>query len=534
MSLRETNLKLLDTKIFDVIVIGGGINGAVSAAALAAKGSSVGLVEKKDFASFTSQESSNLAWGGIKYLESNEFKLVWGLCASRNRLMKSFPSQIKEIRFYTALPKNFRKHRLLILMGTWLYWFMGRCFTVAPRLLSKTTISKEEPCINTNIMQGGVEYSDSYLVDNDARFVFKFVRKAMDYGCAAANYLEAASCRRENDLWITKVKDHQSGKEFTIRSRSIVNATGPFTDRFNQRTGIETLHHHLFSKGVHLIVPKISQNRKVLTFFANDGRMFFVIPMGPRSCIGTTDTRVTELPPQVYDDDRKFILDNINERLKLSPPLGMKDIVAERCGVRPLVVKNDKESNGADWIHLSRKHEIEVDRERQFISIFGGKLTDCINIGEEVVKEIRQLKIEVPNSQADWFGEPDEKVWIEYQRQARSMQLDGMTAIGSSEPLSVRLWRRYGLRALEILEDIREDNSMAELLIENAEYIKAELHFAAKSEMIITLEDFLRRRSKIALVAKHEVIKNAPGLKKACDILFGEHAAFRYQEYFSS
>lgn len=465
-------------------------------------------------------------------MESYEFKLVWGLCASRNRLIRSFPTQIKEIRFYTALPKKFRKPRFLIYMGTWLYWLMGRGFTKAPRLLSKPTIQREEPCINTEITQGGVEYSDSYLVDNDARFVFKFVRKAMDYGCAAANYLEALDCRQDDGIWHTTVRDGQSGEEFVIRSRSMINAAGPFVDRLNERVGVSTQYHHLFSKGVHLIVPQISQNRKVLTFFASDGRMFFVIPMGPRSCIGTTDTRVTELPPKVTDEDRKFILDNINERLKLSPPLSMKDILSERCGVRPLVVKGESQDKDSDWIHLSRKHEIEVDQKKKYISVFGGKLTDCINIGEELVEEIKKLHIEVPHPKTDWFGEPDEKVWDEYQRQVRLMQLDGMTPLGSSEPLSVRLWRRYGLRALEILEDIREDNSMAELLIENAEYIKAELHFAAKSEMIITLEDFLRRRSKIALVAEYDKIKNAPGLKKACSILFGDQAEARYNEYY--
>ena len=111
MSLRETNINKLKSEIFDVLVIGGGINGAVSAAALSAKGSRVALVDKKDFASFTSQESSNLAWGGIKYLESYEFGLVWGLCASRNQLIRAFPSQVKEIRFFTSLPNKFRKPR---------------------------------------------------------------------------------------------------------------------------------------------------------------------------------------------------------------------------------------------------------------------------------------------------------------------------------------------------------------------------------------------------------------------------------------
>ena len=256
--------------------------------------------------------------------------------------------------------------------------------------------------------------------------------------------------------------------------------------------------------------------------------------MGPRSCIGTTDTRIDTLPPKITDEDRLFILENINERLNLDKPLTLDDVIAERCGVRPLVVAGGASDDDDDWLNLSRKHEIEVDKEKQFVSIFGGKLTDCINIGEEVVDILQELSIEVPSPKNDWFGEPDPAVYLEYQRQAKSIQLDGMTPVTSSEPLSVRLWRRYGLRALEILEDIREDPTMADLLIKKAEYIRAELHFAAKSEMITTLEDFLRRRSKIALVADQNVIAEAPGVMEACRILFGNEAEERYREYFRS
>ena len=536
MSLRKSNADKLKSQIFDVLVIGGGINGAVSAAALSAKGSSVALLEKKDFASFTSQESSNLAWGGIKYMESYEFGLVWNLCGSRNRLIRSFPSQVKEIRFFTSLPKKFRKPRILIYLGAWLYWFMGRFFTESPRLLSNKIINRDAPQVNTEQTEGGVEYSDSYLIDNDARFVFKFIRKAMDYGCAAVNYMEVKNLDfdAEQKIWTTTVLDHISKSTFTVRSRSIVNATGPFVDSTNGEAEVSTNHHHLFSKGVHLIVRQLSHERRVLTFFASDGRMFFVIPMGPRSCIGTTDTRVTELPAKVTQEDREFILSNINLRLNLEQPLTEDDIIAERCGVRPLVVDGENQSQDGDWMNLSRKHAIEVDRNSRYISIFGGKLTDCINIGEEIVDEIKSLNIDLPSPKNQWFGEPDDAVWKEFQKQARLIGLDGLTNVRSSEPLSVRLWRRYGMRALELLEDIRQDIHMADLVIEDAEYIRAELCYAAKSEMITKLEDFLRRRSKIALVVGRETIKKAPGLKEACDILFADESEERYQEYFQS
>ena len=148
---------------------------------------------------------------------------------------------------------------------------------------------------------------------------------------------------------------------------------------------------------------------EVLTFL--NVVVCFCYSMGPRSCIGTTDTRVTDLPPIVSDEDRHFILDNINKRLCLDNPLTKDDIIAERCGVRPLVVESDGDDDGGDWLNLSRKHAIEVDKETRLISIFGGKLTDCINVGEEVVEEISKLDIDLPSLRNKWFGEPDEAVW---------------------------------------------------------------------------------------------------------------------------
>ena len=106
--LRDNNIKKLPQDVYDVLIIGGGINGAVSAAALAAKGAKVALIDKGDFAGFTSSNSSNLAWGGIKYLEGHEYNLVNKLCKSRNHLMRSYPSTVKEIRFFTSIQKGFR------------------------------------------------------------------------------------------------------------------------------------------------------------------------------------------------------------------------------------------------------------------------------------------------------------------------------------------------------------------------------------------------------------------------------------------
>jgi len=534
VKLRESNLVKLGQREFDVLIVGGGINGAVIAAALSAQGAKVALIDKEDFAGFTSQESSNLVWGGIKYLESFEFLLVRKLCLSRNRLLRAYPSSIREIRFFTTLEKSFRKSRFLVWLGALLYWVIGNFFTRPPRLLSVADIEHEEPAVRTAGSQGGLEYSDAYLVDNDARFVFNFVRSAINHGGIVANYVVSEGATREADgRWHCRARDTIGGRTLTIRAKILINACGPFVDLHNQSTGVRTEHRHVFSRGIHLIVPALTSSRRVLTFFADDGRLFFVIPMGNKSCIGTTDTREENLPPHVHDEDRRFVLDNINKRLNLPRPLTEADIIAERCGVRPLVVKNAAGGGqGADWLTLSRKHEVEVDRARAHISVFGGKLTDCLNVGEEIAGLVTELGVVLPYERRRWYGEPPEEVREEFFHQARLMDLDELTAAESSEPLSTRIWRRYGESGLRLLEDIRADPTMAEVLIRGTEYIRGELYHAARREMISKLSDFLRRRSKIALIATTETIREAPGLFEACRILFGDEAEAKFVEYF--
>jgi glycerol-3-phosphate dehydrogenase len=287
----------------------------------------------------------------------------------------------------------------------------------------------------------------------------------------------------------------------------------------------------VLSKGVHLIVPRLTSTRRVLTFFASDGRPFFMIPMGPCTCIGTTDTPADRVERHATAEDRRFILDNINERLDLEKPLTAEDIVAERCGVRPLVIEADRRDTKADWVQLSRRHVIEV--VGHVLTIFGGKLTDCLNVGDEIFEHVQRLGIGVPFSDRPYYGEPPDAVKDEFFHQARRMKLDDMTSPSSSELLSTRLWRRYGAEASVLLESIRQDPRNAELLIENAEYIRCEIEQAARREMVTKLDDFLRRRSKIALVVSREKLRDAAGLREACGILFGDQAEAKLEEYFA-
>ena len=537
VALRDNNISRLQNGSFDVLIVGGGINGAVSAAVLAGRGASVALIDRGDFAAFTSQESSNLVWGGFKYLENYELTLVRKLCVSRNRLMTAYPDNIKELPFLASLDETSPYAPWFSALGALAYWGIGSFRTHHPRLLGAARVKAEEPAINTTTVRGAIEYRDAYLKDNDARFVFSFVRSAIEAGGTVANYVSLTSADRVDGRWRVRLRDEETGDEFTANAKILINAAGPFVDGLNSSWGLRTEHRVVYSKGIHLIVPRLTTrvHERVLAFFDDTQRLFYVIPMGTRSVIGTTDTRVDDPFTPIDDDDREFLLEQINKRLDLPRPLTADDILAERSGVRPLVVASDGDNRtDVDWTSLSRKHEIEVEGDAQAITIFGGKLTDCLNVGEEVAEAVESLGLPLEPDLRNWYGEPTAETRTEFYRQARRMKLDDLRDKPDVEPLSDRLWRRYGRRAFSMLEAIREDPTMGREIMGSTDYLRVELHLAASTEMITRLEDFMRRRSKIEQVVSDSDIRDSTGLREVAEILFGDRAEEKLDEYHAS
>ena len=535
---RSENLRRLDGGDFDVIVIGGGINGAVSAAALAGRGASVALVDRGDFGAFTSQESSNLVWGGFKYLENYELGLVYKLCRSRNELMKSYPDNVREIGFLATLDKSAPYRPWFAGVGATAYWAIGRFGTKPPKVFSRRRLAQAEPAISTTTARGAIQYQDAYLIDNDSRFVFSFVRSAFEAGAVTTNYVELVQAERRSDRWHVALRDVVTGVEMTASAKTLVNATGPFVDALNESWGMTTTHRIVYSKGIHLVVPRLTttDHDRVLAFFDDSQRLFYVIPMGRRSVIGTTDTRVDDPHTAVTEEDRNFLLEQINARMNLEKPLEASDVIAERSGVRPLVVKVEGEGSddwrSKEWTSLSRRHEVECDAQRSVVTVFGGKLTDCLNVGAEVASKIESLGVGLEADQRNWYGEPDSASRAEFFRQAHLMHLDEMRSKPDTESLSVRLWRRYGRRAFDMLEHIRNDPSMATDVMESADYLRVELHNAADHEMIVKLEDFMRRRSKIDLVVADDEFVGSDGLAEISQLLFGDDGERKLDEFY--
>lgn len=498
---RDQTIAALSEEI-DVIVIGGGINGAVSTAALAAHGVSVALIEANDFASMTSQESSNMIWGGIKYLQDYEFSLVWALCRSRNELLKKYPNRITEIPFFAVIGPTSPFSKLLGYLGSIAYWIFGRFQTQRPKKFTNKQIAKLNPQLNLESVKGAIQYNDAILLDNDARFVYEFIKTGDSFGAKVLNYAEVISASPTSAGWSVTVMDKINKKEFQISARSLVNATGPYARVISDEFKIPTANQIVISKGVHLIVPKIDTNGKVFAFFDDRGRLFYVLPMHDRTVIGTTDTPAATADVKVTDEDREFLLAQANRCLNLTNPLTKNDIIAERCGVRPLVVTNAATLDNVDWISLSRKHVVELKPELNAISIFGGKLTDCINVGYEVVELVKKLGIKV-SAEQNWIGESAPAA------PANLIDLVKEFHNQSWQQISDGLWRRHGQNAINIANRWREFPAEAGLVFAGLDFTLGELKFIAEHEHVLKQDDLLRRRTPISLLrTKSEIEQN--------------------------
>ncbi|MDP7523552.1 MAG: FAD-dependent oxidoreductase [Arenicellales bacterium] len=526
---RPDHIEALTAGVYDTLVIGAGINGAASAAALSHAGARTALVDSGDFGGFTSQNSSNLIWGGIKYLENLEFGLVRRLNLQRNELMRTYPSAVQEIRFFVAVQKASRIPLAAMWAGSWLYWFIGNCHTDRPRLLSRKQVNQKMPLLRSDQVCGGLCYSDARLVDGDARFVFNLLKKAVAAGAVATNYVKVVDLHFGSDrVWDVTLEDGIGARRFHARTRTLVNAGGPCADQLNKLAGFDSRTRHAYSKGVHLIVDKILPADRVLTILAEDGRMFFAIPFGGKTCIGTTDTRTTNPTEEVTDSDRLFILENINRHLDLDAPLTKADILAERCGVRPLVVSEGDSSDETDWLKLSRKHKVELDHSQNLVCVFGGKFTDCLEVGREVREKIRTCGL--PLAQTRWYGEPDTPA--RSATDARVKQAKAASTEASKLPWD-RLWRVYGELTGWIADRISADPTAAEIVIPAEKISRAELECIRNTESVVKFEDFVRRRTSLAQTHDSRQLAKLAGIKEAGQILFGDQAENRYSEYFS-
>jgi glycerol-3-phosphate dehydrogenase len=388
MSWRDQARARLAREQFEVLIIGGGINGAGIARDAALRGLSVALAERDDFASGTSSRSSRLVHGGVRYLEHGYFHLVFESSRERRTLLAIAPHLVRPLQFTWPVYRGARIPRWKLGAGLWLYDFLAAFRNVARhRSLSAAQVLATEPKLKRDGLKGGATYYDA--ATNDARLTIANVVDAVAAGAAALNYAEVTSLAFDRGRATgASVRDRFTQRVFEIRAKSVVNATGPWTDAVSRIESPSSPPAVLGTKGVHIAVPANRVgNRAAITMLAHaDQRVMFVLPGESHTIIGTTDTPTEERPDQVRATraDVQYLLDGANAyfpEAKLTPD----DVVCAWAGIRPLIASG----NSGDPAGASREHAVTVG-PRGVIAVTGGKLTTYRSMSEEVVDEVQK------------------------------------------------------------------------------------------------------------------------------------------------
>lgn len=481
-------------KICDLIVIGGGITGAGVARDAALRGLSTLLLEKRDYASGVSSKTTRLVHGGLRYLANFEVDLVAEALRERAILRRQAPYLITPmpilIPIYTGDPHG----RAAISVGIHLYELLSREKDIPHYFTSGTekTLSLE-PHLNRTGLQGSALFYDHQIILPE-RLVIENIVAAREAGATVMNYTGAEKIEEIADGVIVTARDTLSGSAEAYRARVLINAGGPWVDQVRKAGGIDRKKIICPTKGIHLIVPKLSEQS--LFVASKDGRMFFIIPMDRWSLIGTTDTKYDGDLDEVHADagDVDYLL---NESRRVLPGLNLtrSSILYTYAGIRPLAFEGERESR------ISRKHRVIPEgRTGRIITIAGGKYTTYRNMAEDVVDEAcKKLgrkalcvthKTPLAGSLPAGF---DEYVKETVPRLAERFSVG---------PGTVRhLIHFYGSRAERILQYTGEDPRLAERISPESMDIYAQVLYGIREEGAKTISDVLLRRIHTGITA---------------------------------
>lgn len=478
----------MSEQVLDLIVVGGGINGAGIAADAAGRGLKVGLYEAKDFASATSSASSKLIHGGLRYLEHYEFRLVSEALSEREVILKKAPHISKPMRF--RLPhRPYLRPAWMIRAGLFLYDNLGKRSALEG---SRNVDLKQDKLFNSSITKG-FEYSDCWV--DDARLVVLNALQAKEKGAEVENYCEVKSATRDNDLWEVQLFDHKTEQTFTRRAHALVNATGPWVKSFlNNNASQPSPYGIRLIKGSHFVVPKLHDGNHAYILQNDDQRIVFVIPyLDKFSIVGTTDVEYKGDPRKVAIDDKEtnYLLDVINKQFKKQ--VLKEDIVWTFSGVRPLC---DDESDSPQAI--TRDYTLSLDQEAEnapLLSIFGGKLTTYRKLGEAAMQQLAPF---IPHMTGDWTAEAPLPGGEEYEFLGVKQRLQQQYP-WFDEATLVRYCQQYGSRVFNLLQGVNSELDCGKHFGDGV--YEVEINYLKKVEFAVTAEDILWRRTKLGLLA---------------------------------
>jgi glycerol-3-phosphate dehydrogenase len=498
---REAALDALEHERFDLLVIGGGINGAGIARDAALRGLKVAVVEQSDFASGTSSRSSKLIHGGLRYLEQGEVRLVLEATRERERLRRLAPHLVRPMRFVYPIYADGPVSKWKLAAGLWAYDILAGIRSVhLHRMLGADATRRAEPGLLTDGLRGAGVYWDCWT--DDARLVLETLLSARDAGAVAVSYARVVGFVKESGRVVgVRLSDRLGGRELTVRGRAVVNATGPWVDAVSamDEPGPPRLRP---TKGVHIVVPRarIGHEAAIVLHAVRDGRVMFVIPWDECSLVGTTDTdhpEGAEVAPTVEREDVAYLLDTVNHYFPATA-LRPADVVSAFAGLRPLVAPEE----GADAApsDVSREEEIFTSRSG-LITIAGGKLTTYRLIAAEVVDRVAKRLVRgidgrpIGRSRTGDLPLPGGSTPPETLAAAAAAR-DGH---GVAQDVIDHLAGRYGSRLQAVLGEVAKDRSLGAPVLQAQPDPRAEVVAAVEGEFAVTLEDVLRRRTQLAL-----------------------------------
>jgi glycerol-3-phosphate dehydrogenase len=489
----------LDSEIFDAIVVGGGIAGAGVARELALRGLSCALVEKGDFASGTTSRSSKLIHGGLRYLELFDFALVRESLRERETLARLAPHLVRPLPFLVPVYDKGTRSLVKVRIGIRLYDVLtpGKR-TERYRTLGRAEALALEPGLRPDGLAGVGYYFDDLLLSPE-RLCLENVLSARRVGARALNYVQAEEFRpRPGGGWQVRVRDLVAGDVVAVAGRVLVNATGPWVDRIRELAGIWDRGSRLLrtTKGAHLVLPRLTDHAVYLS--TQDDRMVFVIPWREFSLVGTTDGDFEDSPDRVWAtrDDVAYLLAE-TRRVLTDPRVTEANVVYTYAGVRPLTYEAGSAGKRASAV--SRQHRVIAEGpDEGFLSITGTKLTCFRSLAQHVGDEVVRRLGKGGPSRSAWraLDGSDEEAGA---AEVRTM-LDVTEAVRASglEPGQVAsLLATYGRRASAVLDLARRLPGGTERLCKSAPDVVAQLHWALETELTVSLQDLLLRRTGI-------------------------------------
>lgn len=486
----KRDFSLLAGRHVDLLVCGGGIYGAWTAYDAALRGLSVAIVEQGDWAGATSSASSKLIHGGLRYLETYDFKLVRKAIRERQRLLKLAPHRVWPLRFGVPVYNDSRVGMLQLKAGLTLYdilaGFPGE--ELAHRQFDRSAFSARFPALADTGLKGGYTYGDAQT--DDGRLVLELISGAMEAGAVCVNYCQLTGLTESGGMACgATVLDKTNDNCAQVFARQIVYTTGQWMSA--SQPGRDWCR---LSKGVHIVMPGTISDEALLLTAQSDGRVFFMIPWYGMTLLGTTDDdyKGGPGPVSVEPEDIAYLLAAANHYLKTA--WTEDDVFGSYAGVR--VMKHSDKASPSD---VSRDWELKTANNGVHYSI-GGKLTSAREDAACIVDTVcGELGIDTPcathERRLPWAPETDFAPWSAtvYAQADR---------LGIDQECAKWLMRRHGKRVEQVLHSIEGEPHLAGRIVPALPFIYADLLYCARTEMVVHLDDLLRRRMPLLILAK--------------------------------